>query len=843
MKRAVSGVFVHLLAVLTAVFVLADPVQAQDGGTIKWTKLPGTAVDVSINADGQAYVIAPDGSPWRWDKVEQRWRHMSGKFVRITAAEGNRPWAINADGVVYRYNGLWWEDKDKDVGDVAADTKGNVYIAKTNGEIKKWYPLRSEWRPFEGTAVRMALDAEGHLWVVTHKGSIRSFDGKNWVIRPGRARDIALGGTDVAAIADADGRVRTWDGGHKRWTVVQGVSGVSSLGVTPQGKIWAIVKDGVIMANGGLVSEETVSEEDTATDPKAEVQQAPAITAPMSSASIPVTSTPAAPIAAAAPVVVTSTTADAAGKTSRTTATTTDYIDPVTVTTNDQIVFINTLKTASSVAVGADGSVFGLDSASTVLRWSNRKKTFDTFPGSLVRIAVDKDGHPWGVSALGRVFRHTGTMWKQIVNVTASDISIGYDGTVIIVNAAGRLYKLNDSQTVITLIPGSGVVVAVAPDGTPWTIRTDKLVQRCDVSPCKIYGQKANSISVGPDGSVWIVSDSNQLMRLNKKEKFETVQTPGHTPQRVAVGPMGYPWVVSSASVVLASTYFDRDEGADLSEAAATPASGTTGTGATASVVSTSSTSSFVFTKNLTFQNVSFTSLASGTCPKLETDSEGLIWAHNSGGNLEQYDAAKRKFVKRSTAFDGWDHTAFDVAPDGAIWASTLNPHTGLYRAYKGVTKQYFISGSTYFDDISVAPDGTVYVAVSISSQRYLYYKSPGSEAFKKFSTYNNVRKVTVGAGGDIWISDADIEIRRWNGSSFERPENVTFSAAEISASKVDGTLYVRKNGSSDLYKWNPSNKSFDKINNLTVDTFAVDGDGRPWICRDTTPIIERAKD
>ena len=128
----------QILCVVCVALSWGTGARAQATTGTDWTRMPGAAVDISINADGQAYVVAPDGTPWRWDKAEQRWRRMSGKFVRITAAEGNRPWAINAEGVVFRYNGLWWENKDTDVADVAADTNGNVYIAKTNGGTKQW---------------------------------------------------------------------------------------------------------------------------------------------------------------------------------------------------------------------------------------------------------------------------------------------------------------------------------------------------------------------------------------------------------------------------------------------------------------------------------------------------------------------------------------------------------------------------------------------------------------------------------------------------------------------------------------------------------------------------------
>lgn len=809
--------------------------QAPAGGT--WTRMPGTAVDIAINADGQAYVTAPDGTPWRWDKVEQRWRRMSGKFVRITAAEGNRPWAINADGVVFRYNGLWWENKDTDVADVAADTNGNVYIAKASGEIKKWYPLRNEWRPVRGTAKRIAVDGSGNPWAVLSDGRIRSFDGKTWTTLPGRAGDLALGGTDVMMIADERGQLRTWNGAQRRWDVIAGVNGVSAVGVTPEGKAWVVVQRGMILANGGIVSDAPPEDEDTATDPQATTPRAP-----VNTASVPTPKTPTATV----PTVTTPEPVGAGGpEVTGSSTTTADAGDPATITTNDNITFVNTLKSAATLAIGADGSVFGLDSAGGVLRWSNIKKSFDTFPGSLVRIAVDKDGHPWGISALGRVFRHTGSQWKQISAATASDISIGYNGTVLSASAAGRLYKLNDAGTRFEMIPGNSVaLVAAGPDGTPWAVRSDKLVQRCDVTPCKVYKQKANAIAVGPDGSVWIVSDLSRLMRLDKSGTFKVVNTPGHTPQKVAVGPNGYPWVVSSAKIALASAYFERDESTDRKEAASTSSSSTTGTGATASVTSTS-VSGFTFSKNMRFETISFEGLSAGTCPLLATDPDGVVWAHNSGGDLEVYNSKTGKLENESTGFDGWDHTAFAIAPDDYIWASTLNPSTGLYREYNGTTKEYTVSGSTAYNDVSVAADGTVYVVVSFSGVRYLYSKGPDSVVFKKFSTFSGVRQVDVGPGGDIWITDSDMLVRQWNGSTFVKVINTTFNASDIAVSKVDGTVYVIENGTAALHKWNAVNESFDEVRNTTATngSLAVDGDRRPWICNDTTPIIKRGKE
>lgn len=813
-----------VLACITLGLVQADTrALAQDSGAGNpWSRMPGTAVDISINAEGQAYVTAPDGTPWRWDKAEQRWRRMSSQFVRITAAEGNRPWAVNADGVVFRYNGLWWENKDTEVADVAADTNGNVYIAKTNGEIKKWYPLRSEWRPFEGTAKRIALDPAGHPWVVTGDGRIRAFDGNTWTTLPGRARDLAMGGTDMVTIVDMDGRLRTWNGTQKRWVIVDGISAVSAVAVTPEGKMWAVVQGGAILSNGGLVSEEKL-EEDAATDPQAGVPQAPVVTAPVEVAKVltPPTATVTAPTATT-PVAEQAGTSELTGSST----TTTDAGDPASLTTKDKITFVNTRKSASVLAIGKDGSVFGLDPGGHVLRWSNARKRFDSFPGTLARIAVDADGNPWGISALGRVFRHTGKLWKQIANATASDIAIGFDGTVVVANAAGRLFKLNAAHTRFEMIPGQGVLVAVAPDGTPWTVRADNLVQRCDTSPCKVIAQKAQSIAIGPDGSVFIVSDQNRLMRLKADGKsFDVILTPGHTPKKVAVGPNGYPWVVSSAKLALAANFFERDEVGDRTVAAST-AGDTSGTGATAAVVSTQ-VSGFTFSKNMTFTTYTsvFTSLEG-----VAVGENGKVYTHgpvgSDNGAIKVFNSTKKTFEAFTTSFPV-SVRAMDADSEGNIWGVNWSAPAKVYRipATGGTVKTYALADTANApSSLTVGGDDTVYVVVG----NRLYHMKTGTSSFTKFSN-DDVTKVAIGIAGDMWITDQNNIVQQYTGTKFEnRPLGQSVDAADIGAG-ADGTVYIALTTGAAMKKWNATNKSFDTVNNTSIDMVDIAPDGRPW--------------
>lgn len=830
--------------------------------SVNWTRLPGTAVDISINSQGQAYIVAPNGTPWRWDALEQRWRKMSGDFVRISAAEGNRPWAVNAEGVVFRYNGLWWENKDTDVADVAADAQGNVYIAKISGDIKKWNPLRSEWQPIEGQAYRIALDMKGNPWSVNRNGLIQAFDGKVWMTMPGRAIDIAIGGNDTAVIADAEGQVRIWDRLQRIWRLVVGVDGVTATAATPDGGPWAVITDGAIMATTLLVAPEKIKTEER----RAPEIQAPKAVAPVESTPVAVASgiaatpvTPAAPVAPSAEAAPATAPVQTAGNVSaspvsipenatgqdapRTVAPASgnvSTIDPATVTTQEEIVFVNTRQNANSLAIGRDGSIFGLDIGGDIQRWSNSRKRFESFPGTLVRIAVDAQGNPWGISTLGRIFRHTGDLWKQIPGATGSDIAIGGDESVIIADASGTLSKLNDVMTRFDRIPGQGLMVAVAPDGSAWTIRSDNLVQHCASSPCNIFPQKAKSIAIGPDGSVYVVSDRDLLMRLNTDTNtFDVVRTSGHTAQNVAVGPNGYPWVVTTDMLVLASAFFERDEESDHATALSTVGD-TIGSGSTAAVIDVPSDNAFTFSKNITFETF-VTDL--NTIEEFAIGQNDAVYVYGQPQNqgpkqFLKFDDKKKKFEEVSLSFSQ-NLQNIDVASDGTIW-TTQNGSVYKLSSTGNLQRTYAVTSGN-IQSLSIGADNTVYVVI----EETLYQLKQGTNTFKRFSN-DDVRKVAIGRAGDLWITDSGNVVQQFTGTKFEnRPLGQSVTVEDIGAGE-DGSIYICSWDGNQyvLKKWNATNRSFDTVKSVIADKVDVLSDGRPWIANTSSSTdLRRAKD
>lgn len=841
MKLALVGLatLVFALGVINKVPVAAQ--EATAGPSAPWMPLSGSVADITMNADGQAYAVGRDGTVWRWDRVEVRWRPMSGKMQRITAAEGNRPWAVSGDGTVFRYNGLWWENRADDVVDVAADTHGNVYVAKADGAIFKWYDLRSEWRPVSGRAVRLALDYEGMLWAVAPDGTVQSFDGENWRAWNGRARDIAAGGTGQVGIATPEGDIRLLSDTDKAWTRLTGINEVVSLLIAPDNAIWAVQGDGNLYTNKPVSSTEDEAENQKAKSISARSIAAEGIAVDVPSALLPSAQSIAAPTVSTQTAEVN----EAEVNENEPTQDRGSAIDPASITADDPITFFDTNKSADRIAIGKDGSIFALDADGNVLRWSNSRRTFESFPGSLVRIAVDPEGVPWGISNLGRVFFHTGLQWEQVRNVTASNIAIGSDRTVVVADTSGALFEFNANSKRFNRIQGSGNDVAVSPEGVVWVINADGFVQRCETFPCKILPQKASDISIGPDGRVWIVSQQNRLMRLKEDgSTFEMVATLGRELRDVASGPNGLPWFVSTNGRVFASSYFERDESEDRMIAARSSGD-TVGTGASESPVS-DSPSAITFSKNMRFDTLDNGDITSGEA-WIEAGNDELVYAYSTQTrSFYTYDERRGTFVSKKTVLgtNSYEIEGFVVDSNGAIWTDVNHVGQsanlqGLYRDFDGSLRKYD-DPCNMIEDIGIAPDDTLYVVCSFASgNNKLYRKPPNSLNFRQIQTNVNIEKVAVGRAQDIWVLDYDGYVRQWDGSNFVRRPRTGQEASAISVG-ADGSVYIRINN--DLAKWNSANQSFDKVNNVEVSHLTVDRTGRPWITFDTSPEVKRAR-
>jgi streptogramin lyase len=194
---------------------------------------------------------------------------------------------------------------------------------------------------------------------------------------------------------------------------------------------------------------------------------------------------------------------------------------------------------AEEISFGADGTLWALATGGgrqVVLRLRAGSDALEIVPVAvrLSRIAGAADGTLWMVSARGEV------LWLKPGAAVcrrspageefATEISAGADGSVWIVStltrAGGRIVRRRDAEDGFWRdlpAPAAATRVAVAPDGMAWTVNAMGAVWRlhpegggnlaeCQVdtacSECRFSppADSVREISVGPDGSVWVLA-------------------------------------------------------------------------------------------------------------------------------------------------------------------------------------------------------------------------------------------------------------------------------------------------------------------------------------------------
>ena len=183
----------------------------------------------------------------------------------------------------------------------------------------------------------------------------------------------------------------------------------------------------------------------------------------------------------------------------------------------------------------------------------------------------------------------------------------------------------------------------------------------------------------------------------------------------------------------------------------------------------------------------------------------------------------------------------FDFASDGSIWTNG-NSSNSIYKlSSTGTIQRTYSVTSGNIRNVSIGSDGTVYVVITDR----LYHLKPGTNAFTKFSN-DDVVKVAIGRAGDLWIADSSNIVQQFTGTRFEnRPLGQGIRIEDIGAG-TDGSVYVTlsENNASVLKKWNATNGSFDKVNNVNANKLDVLSDGRPWIANTSSGTdVRRAKD
>jgi len=145
--------------------------------------------------------------------------------------------------------------------------------------------------------------------------------------------------------------------------------------------------------------------------------------------------------------------------------------------------------------------------------------------------------------------------WSPVKGVQAQDISIGSEGEVWIIGKDNTIMRWNGSA--FEKMKGSAKRISVGADGTPWIVTSAGKVGYYDLENNKWVQVAGNArdVGVGADGSVWIVGTKAMEGGFvvskwdNDEESWEEMEFGA---VRIAVDGEGNPWMVNDEHKIVA---------------------------------------------------------------------------------------------------------------------------------------------------------------------------------------------------------------------------------------------------------------------------------------------------
>ncbi|HEX3682042.1 MAG TPA: tectonin domain-containing protein [Bryobacteraceae bacterium] len=422
----------------------------------------------------------------------------------------------------------------------------------------------------------------------------------------------------------------------------------------------------------------------------------------------------------------------------------------------------------SQIAVGASGAIWGLNSAGDIYRFNSTSKTWRLVPGNLSQLAVGADGAVWGLNAAGSIytFNSQTQSFTQIPGVL-SQIVVGFDGAVWGLNASEQVYRFNPGTQSFDYVAGSLAQLSVGADGAVWGINYlgniyyfDRLTQGWSQTPGSL-----KAISAGSGSNVWGLNPESDLFHYNSAEG--TWNELGEVWRSLTASANGSVWGVDYS-------------GQSYQLVQATQA----------------------------YQ--SWHQLP-GTLVKIAVSSDGDIWGINAGNQVYTFNAITQSW----TLLPG-DLSQIAVAANGAVWG--INGSGGVFR-FNASTQQFALLPGN-LSQIAVADTGAAW---GINTQGQIYQFDSSSENWNLIP--GTLSQISVGVDGDAWGVDSQDTVYHFN-TQTQSWTPVNGSLSQISAGSSSNVWGLDANGY--VYRYNALTQAFDLIPGILAH-IAVAFDGTVW--------------
>jgi hypothetical protein len=784
-----------------------------------WQDIKGKAQQIAIGAKGDIAAVSPDGRVYKYDIPTGDWSSIGEGFSQVAIDSEGYIWGIDRQSVLRQYTGTQWRAIGEGAIDLSIAPDDTLFIVTNQNKIAQYMPDKRQWTTIQGSAERITVDGSGKLWRLSEQGRIARMLDDAWIGVPGNAKRISSDNVGRVFITQRDGKIAQWNEEAANWFDAFPEIAATNFAAGNNQFVY-VDKNGNIFATGLQNYKGTDSE------------------------------------------IVEGVKGDGA-------------IDGNAIPTDEPIVFtkLNDNTKLSDIAIGREGSVFGLTSSGHIRRWSNKEDQFNEFPGQVDHLVVKPDGLLLAIGTKSNLVEHDGEAWRLVnLNQDLIDLTVFDDNKVLAINSRDQTLKLSKTMTAFTLLPQRGQQIAAQNDGLFWVIDSVHRLFKCSAEgQCERQSVNAEDIAIGPGGSVFVVDTNATLRRFNGADKSFDIIRQGNT-ARVAVGPHDRPWILDNQGRVLQSGFFERYEGGDRNLALKTKATKDVTQEQNNTNTGIQITQSISFTSVTIPTSAGGVNLGSGMLDITSGEDDivvatgfddpcvngtGRNWVYNSVSRTFGYlDYLKSANFYTAIALDdliksveaNGDKPPSSPSPAIPSLLAEWNKNCGneselltyvssVFSSSNAQSTQNFAAATlslplddNQIPDLDVAGDGTI--AGLISGNKLEIYTAKSFD--KIIKDFDDLQYHRVGIGedkDDIWVVSLTNNVYEYIPSTQKfdlRSFNANDKAQDIGVGH-DGTVFI-VNTSGVLKKWDPLAKRFIKTNKSNVTRVAVDSRGNPIV-------------